>query len=664
MAHGNIYPAEQIDAALANYFRAGQPGARCASSRCCGSPTGSTRRSRSTARTTGSPGPGRPASGSSSRSPARRGTRPSSAGRPAWRRARRRSPRRARRARRRARRAAPSSSTSIGRLLDDLGGKYHEVVGRDVAEALLEFARAENVHPARARREPRSRGDELAPRVGHQPGDPRSGPDRRARHLAPRRARRRATRCPHAARRSVSPVAAARGLGARGGRPAAAHARARPAPRRPRPAERAAAVPARRRRGRRGRRPRGPRSRRRSSRSCSRTGSSPRRSTRSRSPTPRTSSRLVVFVVVAVVVSALVSRVAAPLAPRRPGAGPRPRRWPGSRRRLLGERGSAARVCVAHLRTVVRARRGRGAAAATATGGWSRGGAGDPVPTGPRTAPIASPLDADDAVLALAGARARRPTTGACCRAFAAQLAVAVERRDCAPRRRRRPRARRGERAAHRAARGRVARPAHAARVDQGVGDEPAPGRRRRGPTTRRREFLETIDEETDRLNDLVGNLLDMSRLQTGVARARAPRASGSTRSCPRRSQSLGDDGAVGRRRRARDAARGARRRRAARARRSPTSSRTRWPASPPDRARARRAGRGRTGRVELRIVDEGPGIPPDRARRASSSRSSGSATDARRPASVSVWRSRAGSSRRWTASSRSTTRPAAGSRW
>jgi len=31
------------------------------------------------------------------------------------------------------------------------------------------------------------------------------------------------------------------------------------------------------------------------------------------------------------------------------------------------------------------------------------------------------------------------------------------------------------------------------------------------------REFLQTIDAETDRLNSLVGNLLDMSRLQTGV---------------------------------------------------------------------------------------------------------------------------------------------------
>ena len=41
------------------------------------------------------------------------------------------------------------------------------------------------------------------------------------------------------------------------------------------------------------------------------------------------------------------------------------------------------------------------------------------------------------------------------------------------------------------------------------------------------REFLNTIDEETDRLNALVGNLLDMSRLQAGALeiRARAGRA-------------------------------------------------------------------------------------------------------------------------------------------
>jgi two-component system, OmpR family, sensor histidine kinase KdpD len=37
-----------------------------------------------------------------------------------------------------------------------------------------------------------------------------------------------------------------------------------------------------------------------------------------------------------------------------------------------------------------------------------------------------------------------------------------------------------------------------------------------------RQEFLETIDEETDRLNSLVGNLLDMSRLQVGALEIRA----------------------------------------------------------------------------------------------------------------------------------------------
>jgi two-component system sensor histidine kinase KdpD len=36
-------------------------------------------------------------------------------------------------------------------------------------------------------------------------------------------------------------------------------------------------------------------------------------------------------------------------------------------------------------------------------------------------------------------------------------------------------------------------------------------------PAATKQEFLETIDAEADRLNSLVGNLLDMSRLQTGA---------------------------------------------------------------------------------------------------------------------------------------------------
>ena len=60
-----------------------------------------------------------------------------------------------------------------------------------------------------------------------------------------------------------------------------------------------------------------------------------------------------------------------------------------------------------------------------------------------------------------------------------------------------------------------------------------------------RQEFLETIDEETDRLNALVGNLLDMSRLQAGALEISACR-SASTRCYPRRFNSLGvADGSV-----------------------------------------------------------------------------------------------------------------------
>ena len=95
-----------------------------------------------------------------------------------------------------------------------------------------------------------------------------------------------------------------------------------------------------------------------------------------------------------------------------------------------------------------------------------------------------------------------------------------------------RPTARRRERAAHRDPFGGLPRPAQPARGDQGVGDEPAPAGRRmvaRG----RPEFLETIDEETDRLDALVGNLLDMSRLQAGALQS-ARHRSASRRWSPR----------------------------------------------------------------------------------------------------------------------------------
>ena len=178
-----------------------------------------------------------------------------------------------------------------------------------------------------------------------------------------------------------------------------------------------------------------------------------------------------------------------------------------------------------------------------------------------------------------------------------------------------RRRARRGERAAHRAPRRGVARPPHAARVDQGVGDEPA----RRTTSTGRRgadaSSCDTIDEETDRLNALVGNLLDMSRLQTGAlerqhatgrargGRSRRARAASATRR-PRR-----------RARRARDAAAGRRRSRPARAR-ARERRRQRDPAGRPSGRRSRVTAGAVGGCVDLRVIDRGPGIPPRRRER------------------------------------------------
>ena len=63
MAHGNIYPAERIDAALGELLPPRQPRRRCASWPCCGWPTGSRTSSRTTWRTTASPTRGRPGSG-------------------------------------------------------------------------------------------------------------------------------------------------------------------------------------------------------------------------------------------------------------------------------------------------------------------------------------------------------------------------------------------------------------------------------------------------------------------------------------------------------------------------------------------------------------------------------------------------------------------------
>jgi two-component system sensor histidine kinase KdpD len=126
-------------------------------------------------------------------------------------------------------------------------------------------------------------------------------------------------------------------------------------------------------------------------------------------------------------------------------------------------------------------------------------------------------------------------------------------------------------------------------------------------------DFLVTIEEETDRLTTLVGNLLDMSRLQAGVIRPTL-RAVGIDEVLPSALAGLADRGesididipetlpAV----RA-DAAL------LERVLANLIDNAVKW--SPPDRA-VRVAAGCVDDRVELRVVDHGPGIPPaERAR-------------------------------------------------
>ena len=100
--------------------------------------------------------------------------------------------------------------------------------------------------------------------------------------------------------------------------------------------------------------------------------------------------------------------------------------------------------------------------------------------------------------------------------AFAAQAAVVLDRQRLQSAGRPRPPTRRGRPHPHRPARGRQPRPAH-------------PAGRHQGAVTSLRsddvewsdedeaELLAGIEEGADRLDHLVGNLLDMSRLQTGT---------------------------------------------------------------------------------------------------------------------------------------------------
>jgi two-component system, OmpR family, sensor histidine kinase KdpD len=127
------------------------------------------------------------------------------------------------------------------------------------------------------------------------------------------------------------------------------------------------------------------------------------------------------------------------------------------------------------------------------------------------------------------------------------------------------------------------------------------------------RELLATIDEEADRLNTVVGNLLDMSRIQSGALEL-TMRDVGFEEVVPAAIKGLGERGhAVDVRvdetlpRVHADAGL------LERAIANVVDNAVAW--SPPDRPVRVEAG-AVAGRVDLRVVDRGPGIPPDQRER------------------------------------------------
>jgi two-component system sensor histidine kinase KdpD len=215
---------------------------------------------------------------------------------------------------------------------------------------------------------------------------------------------------------------------------------------------------------------------------------------------------LAVFLTVAAVVSGFVS-----LAARRAVDGRRARAEAEVLARLAGS--SAAGTVLEGLRRVL----GLDGAAVLhrSEGGWRiEAATGDRIPESPEAASTTTDLDPDH-VLVLAGPPLRSEDQRVL-DAFARELAASLEL---------------GELAAEAQAAGAISAAnelraallsavSHDLRTPLAAIKASVTSLRQRDvewPAEAREEFLATIDEETDRLNALVGNLLDMSRLQTGA---------------------------------------------------------------------------------------------------------------------------------------------------
>ena len=482
MAHGNIYRPRRIDAALGNYFRAGNLAAlrelallwvadrvdealaglpRAARHRpAVGDARAGRRRPHRRARTA-TPHPARRAHGRSAPKGDLIGVHVRAAGR----------------ARRPA--SADAARPSSARCSRSSAATYHEVVGSDVAAGARSTSPAARTPPrscsAPARRSRWQRARHAARSSTASSAPP--GRHRRPRDLPTRDAAREARAAPAPPVRPRCPRAASSpGWVARGRRPPAAHAVALAPP------ARHLGLPSvlllyllagrRRRRGRRrlagGRRAA-------VAGSCSPTGSSRRRSTRSRSPRARTCSRSPSSCSSRAIVSGFV--VARGAARRRGQRARAPRPRPS--RRLAGtprpSPTSSSRL---------RRRRSGSTASLSAHRDGGRAGSSSAPPAAPRRR---APTDAigrrrvDGGARARARRAARRADDDSrVLDAFAAQLAALA-------------RASSGSQAEARTAAtsraandlrtalllGGLARPAHAAGRDQGVGHEPAPRRRR-----------------------------------------------------------------------------------------------------------------------------------------------------------------------------------------
>jgi len=243
-------------------------------------------------------------------------------------------------------------------------------------------------------------------------------------------------------------------------------------------------------------------------------------------------------------------------------------------------------------------------------GGWRvESSAGEPVPARPEQAEVSVPLDADT-WLAVCGAGLAEEDLQML-RAFTGQLALAVERR----------RLRAEAAAAEGLAEANALRTAllvavsHDLRTPLSSIKASVTSLRQSDVTLTsgdRDELLEAIDTETDRLNNLVGNLLDMSRIQTGSVEL-VRRAVGLEEVVPAALHGLG--AATAQHSLLVDVPEALPRVRADTAlleRAIANVVANALHASPPERPVRIFAGEVR-GRVELAIADEGPGIPAER---------------------------------------------------